>query len=708
MFQVTDEGAAEDEEVDDDEDAAAAVEPEKRTTSLVNNEEMPVENDRSNAASPTAPATISPGASSPVEEVVAHPLHSSLDPSTLSSPLESESVSALLLSNVTSTAPLAVVTTSETAECRTAIPATNLHCLELRQSEGDCLSLADSSAVLPDLPDKLEHPVYCSTPSSLESFAIPAVLPIVNSLLPPVLNESLAPPPEQQTLKQKNEEDEAKEENKREKEGNEEVEKINKDDGIEACFQSDYSKPLDPDSLIESSTPVMVAEPAEPTVPVHEEAVPVEQPVASHLIHVQDCNQLQLSDAAPLLVCPDVDEKRPLDSGSDDSIVEEQQQQQRQNGLVEVTSQPESNNKEDIDPDSLDSRNSSRRSSSSSSASSDEFVYLQLDERDETNDVYFDDEPGGTVGQDPAPDVLPSLPPQLWRTVILEESEPNSREEMSPILCGGDSGIVAGSPSPPVSVQLGPITTAVSQWLQSAPIQQQLIAGSRPKVFEDDETDDGEEEDYDDDDDHHYKLHDDDQDEEATDSLLTVPKNGLATLRTAPFSDDNNVTDGLLRRVDSVEALPLSKEAEEAIQPVTEHCDPAKYSVYYQLGVSVELDDGKVKAGQLGEKEEEEDVGTGNDSLLNDSDGKTALIKGNKTVVCDESIEQCPLTVAAAQCQTVATTAEAAKKRRKRHAWRRILLLHRAVHKSRREGDKFNGDNQTKRLKSGPSCCAIQ
>lgn len=590
----------------------------------------------------------------PLLDEVVHPHHSSLEPSTpLSSPSptppssgpEPESVTTELSNcNAPSVAQSELIK-PVVPECCGAIstPTPALTVLDpasatapadlLRQVKLEhCLSLAESS-VLADPLETLEPPAFCSTPAfATESFSIPAATPAVANVLTDSNQLSLIPSEE-------------------------------KDVGspLESSLKS--IDPAVPADSIESSTRLVVAQ---TDAPVQQ---PVEEPKASHPI-VQDC-QHELPEDLP--AASNDSEEPSVSSSATDSIEEDSLTGRRPFAVLD-----RQDTEEDIDRDSLDGEDEPV-------SSSDDFVYLQLDERDHTPDGYFEDEPGGMVGDDP-----PRLP-QLWRTVILEESEPNSKE-MSPLLCS-DSGIVAGTPSPPVSsadfpAEIGPITKAVSQWLESAPIQQQLIASSAELAEA--EADESDEDDFDD-----YQA-----DEEVGHQKVSVPKNGPATLRIAPSSDES-VTDGPLRRVDSVEAtgqdLP-SYEEEPPIQPLTEHCDPAKYSVYYQLGVSVDQEecDGRTK-----EQQQQQQGGEVDDSLLPllEDSGQPVLIKS----AMDETIEQCPLTEPAQ-----AETAEEAKKRRKRNAWRRVLLLHRAVHKSRSGLTNAPADNKTKRLKSGPSCCALQ
>lgn len=180
--------------------------------------------------------------------------------------------------------------------------------------------------------------------------------------------------------------------------------------------------------------------------------------------------------------------------------------------------------------------------------SADEFVRLHLHERDEQLDEYFEDE---LVGDDPPP--LPSQPPpNSWRTIVLSEEDTFQRKddvydlEAGPLDDRSDSGIGKDLPSPAV----GPITKAVSLWLETDP-QEKLIASTDA-------------------------LESDDSDEEET----TGPKNVQGTLRCAASSDDS-----AQRRVVS----PSEEEAD--VDALTPQCHPAKYSVYYQLGVSVDEND---------------------------------------------------------------------------------------------------------------------
>ena len=658
-WQVTDDGAAEDEE--DEEEEAGTVVKEEEVEAVDEREVIP---SASSISLPDAAPAHVLSSNDPLLDKIDDPHHSSLEPSApLSSTLPSsghqpESTNTPELLFNTSNAPsvddghavaeteiaaAAAATESSSLvallECCSAIPP-RLLCQEKSEH---CLLLPESSA-LPDPPETLEPPAFCSTPSfPLESSSsIPSL-----QLLSPSTGLFVIPLVEEQQ----------------------------KGDDVGERFQSSPQEKQeqekaedDPAILSESSNPV--AQSAQSNIQV------AQVPIASDLLIHEHPGDL-----------PSVNKDHPdlpsssSSSSSSDSIEEDSLMGQNPKAA------------EGIDRDSLEEAEEVEDDDEDAS-SSDDFVYLQLDERDEAPDGYFDDEPNGMVGSsDPS---LMHLTPQLWRTVILEESEPNSKE-MSPLLCS-DSGIVAGTPSPPVpsvvdsatgadADAIGPITKAVSRWLESAPIQQQLIASST--VLLNDETDDEDGGDYDDD----Y------QEDEVMEEMVSVPKNGVATLRTAPSSDET-VTDGPLRRVDpSEEAIvqdlpPCSTEEEPPVQPLSQHCDPAKFSVYYQLGVSVDVDgDGQVK----GEVEE------GGDSVLEDS-ATAALIQST----LDDSIEQCPLTT---DSTSLPAQAVDMKKRRKRNAWRRVLLLHRAVHKSR-SGDDANAptaDNlKTRRLKSGPSCCALQ
>ena len=196
----------------------------------------------------------------------------------------------------------------------------------------------------------------------------------------------------------------------------------------------------------------------------------------------------------------------------------------------------------------------------------DDFVQLHLPDEE------FDHEP------------LLSRQVQLWRTVILEESEPESKELSIHSSMDGindDSGIAVCNNSSPLSACLpaeqGPISKAVSQWLESAPIQQQLIA-STSSLLEDEQD----------------EANNDDDLSEDGDENKKVPKNGLFDPCTAP-SSEQSFTDGPQLRVDSVEPATggdLLQEAEEEPldRPLGPDCSPAKFSKYYQLGVTLEED----------------------------------------------------------------------------------------------------------------------
>ncbi|KAI9553036.1 hypothetical protein GHT06_020925 [Daphnia sinensis] len=354
-----------------------------------------------------------------------------------------------------------------------------------------------------------------------------------------------------------------------------------------------------------------------------------------------------------------------------------------------------------IDRDSLDGEEQPQDASLC-----DDFVYLHMDDDDDKNeapDVYFeDDEPQGMVLCDAAP---PSLTlcleqPQLWRTVILEESEPNSKE-MSPLLCS-DSGIGAGTPSQsptPNAVETpneeeaptggGPITKAVSRWLESAPIEQQLIASSKSILFVDNEEDS-------EDDDIYYHHQEVEELEEEASNNKTVPKNGVATLRTAPSSDGP-----ALRRVDSDSALASSDSSDDLLPPeedgaelLTQTCDPAKYSVYYQLGVSVDQDDSGVELVTVGGDPIKSTALDDAPRQCSRSNSSSSLLKSRKN-----------------KKNTSAQLDDGKKKKKKRgNSWRRILLLHRAAHNKSKGGDDAASlSSDDRRLKSGSqSCCALQ
>jgi hypothetical protein len=300
---------------------------------------------------------------------------------------------------------------------------------------------------------------------------------------------------------------------------------------------------------------------------------------------------------------------------------------------------------EAMDRDSLDREEDSNNEVIDDDAH-DDFVQLHLPDEE------FDREP------------LLSRQVQLWRTVILEESEPESKEMSIHSSMDGindDSGIAVCNSSSPLSAcsaEQGPISKAVSQWLESAPIQQQLIASTSSLV-------------------------EDEQDEENISSLSGdedendhVPKNGLFDPCTAP-SSEQSFTDGPQLRVDAVELatggdlLQEAAEDEEPLdRPLGPDCSPAKFSKYYQLGVTLEED---------GEDEQ--------------------LIKP------EDAIQPCPLETAGAlvgeQATTTNLTNNDPKKKTKRNSkWRRILLARRAVHN--------NKSDKTKGLRSGQSCCAVQ
>jgi hypothetical protein len=179
-----------------------------------------------------------------------------------------------------------------------------------------------------------------------------------------------------------------------------------------------------------------------------------------------------------------------------------------------------------------------------------------------------------------------------------------------------------------------------------------------------------------------------------------------------------------MRRVGSDSALDstadLSGELlqdEPASELLTQTCDPAKFSVYYQLGVSVDHDDSGL--GDGGSKVEEAHL----------------IADPVKCTTLDDSIQQCSLSnssssllspskkkknkkLTPAQCEEAGTKKN--KKKKRGSSWRRVLLLHRAVHNMSRSDDKTSTTNATapattttptnnRRLKSeSQSCCALQ
>ena len=310
---------------------------------------------------------------------------------------------------------------------------------------------------------------------------------------------------------------------------------------------------------------------------------------------------------------------------------------------------------EAMDRDSLDQEEEDSNNEVDDDDARDDFVQLHLPDEE------FDHEP------------LLSRQVQLWRTVILEESEPESKELSIHSSMDGindDSGIAVCNNSSPLSACLpaeqGPISKAVSQWLESAPIQQQLIA-STSSLLEDEQD----------------EANNDDGLSEEEDENEKVPKNGLFDPCTAP-SSEQSFTDGPQLRVDSVEPATggdLLQEADE--EPLDRSlgpdCSPAKFSKYYQLGVTLEED---------GEDEQ--------------------LIKP------EDAIQPCPLEAVAEavlvgeQAAATDSASNDPKKKTKKDGttkrsskWRRILLARRAVHNNKT--DKTN-----KGLRSGQSCCAVQ
>ena len=617
--QVTDDGAAAEDEEDEDDDAVAAT---------AEKEVIP-------AACISLAEAVAAAESSDDPSLETHPHHSSLFE--ISAPLSSRSspippppspttTTSLKPESTNAELPSSSSACQSVVECHTEPLPPPLHCV-IQQSSQQSLSLPESSVDSPETPGS---PVFCSTPSCLTAPSIPPTFAVKDNLLPAGLSVILAeeePINEQAQLCGSTDVDPVpSEQQQQEKSSNridEVVELFNED--VEQLLASDHQLPEEP--LLPASREGFKS----PSDSIEEDSL------ASSTAGQEE------EEAA-----------KSIDRDSLDGDVDEEQR------VREVD--------KDVDNEEEDGV-----------SSSDDFVYLQLDEQDDAPDGYFDDEPDGLVS-DPAlllQQQRQQLHAQLWRTVILEESEPNSKE-MSPLLCS-DSGIVAGTPSPPASSvaagadHVGPITKAVSRWLESAPIQQQLIAST---TADDDEE---EEDNSSDDDGDIYNVEDD------IEQLVTVPKNVQETLRIAPSSDD---TDGPLRRVDSVSSatgrdLPLEDE-EPPVQPLTQHCDPAKYSVYYQLGVSVDQDD--------------EESGKLEESVTIHS--------------LDDGIQQCP----AGSAATTKNKDKHNKRRNKRNSWRRVLLLHRAVHnKSKKKKNKSDSSSSStdilktsRRLKSSQSCCALQ
>lgn len=313
----------------------------------------------------------------------------------------------------------------------------------------------------------------------------------------------------------------------------------------------------------------------------------------------------------------------------------------------------------------------------------DDLVRIELSEREEEGEELpendedpfeMDDEMSATFCS-----VQEELRPgQLWRTVILEESEPNSLEDShlsSSLERTLDSGIVILKDGP------GPITQAVSQWLGSAPIQQQLIASTDVLRAEEEEDEEDQE--------------DDDEVEQEEPIKCPAPKNGQANPCAAPSSESSD-TDGTQPRVgaalsEASAGRDLGSPEEEEL-PLSEpvDCDPAKFSVYYQLGVTVE---------------EEED----GEEVQKETNGDVALT--------DDAILPCPLGEPLGGKEEEPNKLSKTKKKnggrtKQRHSWRRILLAHRALHgpKNSEDCDAAAATKTAKRPHKGggQSCCAVQ
>ena len=173
---------------------------------------------------------------------------------------------------------------------------------------------------------------------------------------------------------------------------------------------------------------------------------------------------------------------------------------------------------------------------------------------------------------------------QLWKTVILEESEPDSLEISRRSSLGKDctSVTVSRTSTRVSSEKLGPISSAVFQWLDSAPIQVQLKLNADLKSLSESEAE---------------------IDQTELDDTATVSKNESVDPRTAPSSEDvPTPADGPQRRVDANElnckiiAKEMIASDPQQLGDVDENfpasasnvCDPTKYSIYYHLGVSLD------------------------------------------------------------------------------------------------------------------------
>ena len=272
-------------------------------------------------------------------------------------------------------------------------------------------------------------------------------------------------------------------------------------------------------------------------------------------------------------------------------------------------------------------------------------------------------------------EVHPFPPAQLWKTVILEESEPESSSSVSGSRLSSlrlssssnSSGVALSEIHDQTSivetilnqdpiVSTGPITQAVRQWLVSAPIEIQLLSTT---VVADDEEDD----------------QDDGEDEE------DLPKNEQLNPCTAPSSE---LCDGPQLRVgcDPCSTPPAAQQEPkspppEIFLPIT--YDPAKYSMYYNIS-AVSLDD----------EEEDEDE-------EHDDERDPATIKGGACIESKLMLIDSSILLAA----DVPGSSKKKKNKRppERASWRRSFQAARAMQLLKKTPNKN---------KSGQSYCAIQ
>ena len=348
---------------------------------------------------------------------------------------------------------------------------------------------------------------------------------------------------------------------------------------------------------------------------------------------------------------------------------------------------------------------------------------LQVEEVNNDVDIYFDDTPSPP----------PPPPVQLWKTVILEESEPSSKQMSRQSSSDSESATLketkmSSSLCYLQDDQVGPITSAVCNWLDSAPIQEQLISSTAELVIDESDID------------------------EMDDVSDELPKNEATDPCTAPSSEDATASlDGPQRRVEAPVNQALGEDSADSNpqqQPDTEEnpsasdtssvCDPAKYSIYYQLGISLEdEEDNESPAADpsandqiLSEAFKRIHSADGPTSWRFESEPQTTFPAQSSTDSGISSIESSivpfPDSASASPEPPAAAPADSVSSRRsrrlksksdptalsssslsssghtKRNSWRRTLRVLRAVHLLKKTPDK------RKPLKSGQSCCAIQ